>query len=202
MYRSKGNGHQITVSGKTFWVDSNQEEVLIRWLENNGFHDRWRRTDYGIQVGNYRYTPDIEVSIQVNEKMTTRAIVDSKPTLGHLSADTIKRMRKTAKFYATDKLLIYTHDFKSWQRINIKTGEILSEAVPTPGKIPIDKLYEPWTRRGSKIWSHEYRQRLELAKRILLFSLVLIEKGLRVFVKSLIPTPRRKRRSYRRKRRN
>jgi hypothetical protein len=98
-------------------------------------------------------------------------------------------------------LLVYTHDFKSWQRIDIKTGEILSEAVPVPGKIPIDKLYKPLTRKGSKIWSHQYRQRLELGKRTMLFSLDLIERGVKALTLMLVTPPKtKKRRTYRRRR--
>lgn len=200
MYKSRGNRHQITVDNKTFWVDSNQEEALIRWLEENGFHDRWRHMDYGMQVGSYRYTSDLEVSIQTSNSMTTRAIVESKPTLKFLSDKQKLAMRKTAKFYGTNVLLLYTHDFKSWQSIDIKTSDILSEVVPIPGKIPIDKLYQPLTRKGSKVWNHQYRQRLELGKRSLLFSLDMIEKGLQALGKSLVLKPNRKR-GYRRRRR-
>jgi len=32
MYTSHGNKYQVTIDGKTFQVDSNQEENLIRWL--------------------------------------------------------------------------------------------------------------------------------------------------------------------------
>lgn len=201
MYKSRGNRHQVTIDGKTFWVDSNQEEALIRWLEANGFHDHWRRSEDGIQVGRYRYTPDIEVSVLTEDGMTTRAIVESKPTLGHLGEKQLIAMRKTAKFYGTDVLLLYTHDFKEWQRINIKTGEILSELTPVPGKIPINKLYKPLTRKGSKVWNHQYRQRLELGTRTILLAANLLEKSMRSLVNTLFPTKRLRRRTYRKRRR-
>lgn len=202
MYKARGNRHQVTISGKTFWVDSNQEEALIRWLEANGFHDRWRRSSIGIQVGSYRYTPDIEVSVLTENGMTTRAIVESKPTQGHLSENQLLRMRKTTKFYATDMLLLYTHDFKKWQRINVKTGEILSEQTPTPGIKRIDELYKPWTRKGSKVWGHEYRQRLELGKRSALLFAAFLEKSMQALVGTLFPTKRNRKRAYKKRRKS
>lgn len=80
MYSRRGHRHQITVDGKTFWVDSNQEEALILWLEENGFHDKWRHLDYGLKVGKNNYTPDLELSVFF-DGMTYRALVESKPTL-------------------------------------------------------------------------------------------------------------------------
>ncbi|HCH33927.1 MAG: hypothetical protein UY35_C0014G0015 [Candidatus Saccharibacteria bacterium GW2011_GWC2_48_9] len=200
MYNSRGNQHQVNIGDSIFWVDSNQEEKLIRWLEANGFHGKWRRPEEGIQVGLYRYTPDVEISIQTPDGMTIRAIVESKPTMAHLGEKQKLAMRKTAKFYHTNVLLLYTHDFKSWQSIDIKTGEVLSDSVPNPGKIPIDKLYRPLTRKGAGAWNHTYRQRLELGRRSLLFTLDMVEKGLSTFVRSLMPAMKTTRRRKRRKR--
>lgn len=110
MYTAKANRHQVTIDGHTFWVDSNQEEVLIRWLEANGFHDKWRRTDYGLKSSAARYAPDLEVSVLLPNGKTDRAIVESKPTLAHFDTNAKERMRKVAKFYGSSTLLLYTHD--------------------------------------------------------------------------------------------
>lgn len=185
------------IGGKTFGVDSNQEEVLIRWLEANGFHDKWRRPELGIQSGVFRYTPDIEMSVAVENGMTTRAIVESKPTLEHLSPDAKSRIRKTAKFYSTNLVLLYVHDSRMWYRVDIKTGALLHYGVPKPGDILIDDLFIPKTRYGSKAFDHEYRQRRELGKRIVTSVAELAAKSLGFFTDTILPPPRHKKRSRR-----
>lgn len=196
MYTSHGNRHQVTIDGKTFWVDSNQEETLILWLEENGFHDRWRHIDYGLKVNTSHYTPDLELSVQLSDNMTHRAIVESKPTIKHFNGYIGRRMRGIAKFYATDLLLLCVHDVDKWYRIDIKTGELSEFGVPTPGEILINKLYKPWTKKAPNVYYHRYRQRLELGKMATLFVIDAIESGL----KSLFTPPKRKRHGRGRKR--
>ncbi len=198
MYTSQGNRHQITIDGKTFWVDSNQEEALILWLEENGFHDRWRHIYYGLKVNGSHYTPDLELSVQLSDNMTHRAIVESKPTIKHFNGYIGRRMRGIARFYFTDLLLLYVHDADKWYRIDIKTGELSEFGVPTPGEIPINKLYKPWTKKAPNIHYHRYRQRLELGKMMILAVIDAIEKGTQATVRALI-TPSRKRRRRRKR---
>jgi len=190
-YKHRGNRHQITLAGKTFWVDSNQEEYLLRLLEESGFTDRWRRLEHGINVTRNNYTPDLELSIEF-EGMTHRALVESKPTLSAFTPYISRRMRGIAKHYFTDILLLYVHDKQAWYRVDKKTGD-LSLFSPVPGKIPIRKLYKPFTKRAPNIRYHRYRKRLELGK----MAAGKIADVLELGVKALF-TPRKTRRRRRR----
>ncbi len=160
----RGNRHEITVDDKTFWVDSNQEEYLIRWLEENGFHECWLRRDHGVSVGINNYTPDLELSIQLDD-MTHRAIVESKPELASFTSYVSRRMRGIAKHYFSDVLLLYVHDKNIWYRVDIKTGDMEVFGIPVPGKIPIQKLYKPITIRARSVYAHNYRKRPEIVKK-------------------------------------
>jgi len=157
----RGNRHEVTIGGKTFWVDSNQEETLLRWLESHGFSGRWRRLGDGLSVGGSNYTPDLELSIQLGG-MTHRALVESKPTKAAFTPDVSRRMRGVARHYFTEVLLLYVHDEKQWYRADIKTGELSEFGVPTPGDLPVDKLYKPMTLSGRRVYSHSYRERLDV----------------------------------------
>ncbi len=195
MYTVNGNRHQITIDGKTFWVDSNQEEALIRWLEANGFHDKWRRTDYGLKSNAARYTPDLEVSVLLPNGKTDRAIVESKPTLKHFDSGAKERMRKVAKYYGSSTLLLYTHDTQIWRTIDTKTGVVSECATPLPGAISIGKLYQPATKRAKgTVWGKRYRERLEIGKSITMLLMNGLESGMRVlFAPSQKNKGRRKR---------
>lgn len=201
MYQSRGNRHEVTIDGETFTVDSNQEETLLLWLEENGFHKKWRQPEYGMQIGKWRYKPDAEISVRVADNMSIRAIVESKPVLEYLNDDQKLRMRKVAKFYHTDMILLYVHDIKKWYRVDIKTGTLSEYGVPVPGHLPIDKLYKPFTRHGSKVFHNEYRQRLELGKRATLKGLELIEAMMVGTVRAFFAPPKRRRRAKRSSRR-
>lgn len=188
-----GNRHQITVDGRTFWVDSNQEEHLIRWLEDNGFSKRWRRLDTGLTVGRKNYTPDLEVSVEL-DGMTHRALVESKPTLSAFTPSISKRMRGVAKHYFTKLLLLYVHDTNTWYRVDVKTGELSEFTDLVPGKISIAKLYKPLTVSGKKIYAHRYRERLQLGKKLA----VAAGKNIDYAITTLL-TPKKPRRSRRRR---
>lgn len=161
-YGGRGSRHEITLAGKTFWVDSNQEETLLRWLEDNGFSERWRRLDHGLNVGRDNYTPDLELSVQL-DGMTHRALVESKPVLAAFTPYVSRRMRGVVGHYFSNVLLLYIHDKKKWYRVDIKSGE-LSDFSPVPGDIPIKKIYKPFTKKAPSVRYHRYRQRLQLGK--------------------------------------
>lgn len=193
----RGNRHQITVDGRTFWVDSNQEEYLIRWLEDSGFSKRWRRLGTGLTVGKNNYTPDLELSIEL-DGMTHRALVESKPTLAAFTPYVSRRMRAIAKHYFTKLLLLYVHDTATWYRIDIKTGELSKFTELVPGKIPITKLYKPLTVTAKRIYAHRYRKRA---------GPVIVKKAASVVVEGVAETitallgPTKKRKARRRRRR-
>lgn len=190
-----GNRHQITIDGQTFMVDSNQEEKLIRWVEANGFHDKWIHRDYGVNVGQNNYTPDLELSVLLPDGMTHRALVESKPSLNRFNDYISRRMRGVAKHYYSEVLLLYTHDTDTWYRIDIKTGQLSRFGVPVPGDYPINKLYKPFTKKAPRIRSHTYRQRLALGKMATLAILDMIEGS----IQSLFGVKKTKRRRYRKR---
>lgn len=55
------NRHEVTIAGKTFWVDSNLEERVLLWLENNGFRASTAEypfsVNYPYRMGAKRYCP-------------------------------------------------------------------------------------------------------------------------------------------------
>lgn len=190
----RGNRHEVTIDGKTFWVDSNQEEALIRWLEDNGFHDRWLRRDYGVSVGTNNYTPDLELSIQLDH-MTHRAIVESKPDLASFTPYVSHRMRGVAKHYLSDVLLLYVHDKNIWYRVDTKTGILTEFSSPTPGGVPIKKLYKPLTVRARNIYAHRYRKRPEISKKVARIAI----DGAQSLLIEMLGAKKKKRRRFRRK---
>lgn len=194
----RGNRHEVTIDNKTFWVDSNQEETLIRWIEENGFHDRWRRLNHGINVDSFNYTPDLELSIQF-EGMTHRALVESKPTVKAFEPDHLRRMSGVAKHYNSKILLLYAHDIRTWYRIDGPSGRVTEFGVPVPGEILITKLWKPITIRAPKIRAHTYRRRLIDGRKITFVVLGIIQKCL-MSIFGAYKKPRR--RYYRRTRRD
>lgn len=189
----RGNRHQITVDNKTFWVDSNQEEALIRWAEANGFHDRWMRRYHGVSYGGNNYTPDLELSVQ-HEEMTHRALVESKPYLKKFTPYVSRRMRGIAKHYFTDLLLLYVHDTNSWYRVDVKTGRLSDFGVPIPGKNPISTIYSPWTKKAPKIYAHTYRQRMQPMKIALKITVNVLEDVMYAIVAPKKKSRRRRKR--------
>jgi hypothetical protein len=197
MYTRAGNRHWITIDGKTIRVDSNQEEDLIKWLEENGFHDKWRRLATGLHVGKYNYTPDIEASVFL-DGMTTRAIVESKPAVSFLGENQSERMRGIAQHYHTELFLLFAHDTKKWYRIDKSSGDVREFGVPIPGKLPAKKLYNPFTKKAPGVHGHTYRQRLQIGKMVTLLAMDGIVAGLRAV---FTPRKTRRRRPYYRRRR-
>lgn len=156
MYR--GNQHEITINGNTFTVDSNLEERVIRWLESNGYSGRWERPAHGASVGSSNYTPDLLLSVDIGY-MTHTAIVEIKPDIARFTDYVSRRMRAVASHYHSDLLLLYCGNDKSWHRIDRKTGALSPYGQPTPGTIPIDKLYRARTKRSRSVFNHTYETR-------------------------------------------
>lgn len=153
MYR--GNQHDITINGNTFTVDSNLEERVIRWLENNGYSDLWERPTHGANVGSSNYTPDLLLSVQIGT-MTHTAIVEVKPDLDRFTDYVSRRMRAVARHYYSDLLLLYTSNDNAWRRVDTKTGALVLFGPPIPGKIPISKLHRARTKRARSVFNHSY----------------------------------------------
>lgn len=145
--------------------------------------------------------PDAEISVHVAENVSTRAIVESKPTLGYLGDKQRLNMRKVAKFYHTDMILLYVHDVAKWYRVDIKTGVLSEYGTPVPGHMLIKNLYMPFTRSGSKVFNNVYLQRLDLGKRATLRILDVIEVLVVGTVRAFLAPPKRRRRTKRPSRR-
>jgi hypothetical protein len=158
-YRGVIKSRTITISNKSVTVDSNLEERIIRQLDSSGYRGLWERPKQGITVWKYNYTPDIELCVAF-EGMTHRALVEIKPEKSSFSRDISKRMRKVARYYHTNVLLLYADKEKQWYRIDRKSGKLSEIALLQPGDRPINKLYQPMSLAGRKIYNHRYRKRL------------------------------------------
>lgn len=187
---------RVEIGGKKVTVDSQLEERVLLWLENHGFHERWRKPDVGLHYLGSNYTPDIELLIEL-DGMTHLAIVEIKPVLEGrygFSPYIFKRMRQAAKLYFSKVLLLYVDKTQTWYRIDAKTGELTEFGTPKPAAKTIDISYKPFTIPSRSIWSHRYKQRLDHA----LFNSVLnfTADVLKAFVVALFtnPKPRRRRR--------
>jgi len=148
----------VTIDGQSVWVDSQTEARFLQYLESKGFSGRWRRTEKGISVGRDNYTPDVELSVQFNGR-THRAIVEVKPTISAFNPYISRRMRGISKHYFSELFLLFVDDAHMWYRIDKRTGELTAFDEPTPGDIPIKRLYKPLIKQGPRIYSHSYVQR-------------------------------------------
>lgn len=143
MHNYRGHRHRVTIEDKTFWVDSDMEEVFIRRLVKNGFSGKWRRSRFGLGVGFARYTPDLELSILDTDGMNRHALVEFKP----VSATQFKPWRRTAmlvvsRFYKDSICLLYVEKTKTWFQIE-PHGKLHKYHVPTPGGLPVHELSRP-----------------------------------------------------------
>lgn len=197
------NRHEATVGGKTFWVDSNLEERVLRELEANGFSGRWERPSKGTHAGGKNYTPDVYLMIEYGG-MSHRAILEIKPVLDGprgFSDYISQRMRKAARVYYVDILLLYVDATRTYYQIDFKTGALTDFGFPVPAKIPIDKAYKPLTVPAKSVWSHRYEQRLDsfAAKAILNVIADILEGTVNVLFGPAKPKRRLRRRSHKRK---
>lgn len=145
----------VVIGGISATVDSLLEERVIRHLDSNGFHGLWDKPLVGLNVGDSNYTPDIELSVQM-DGMTHRAIVEIKPAKRFLTSNILRRMIAIAGYYHSHMLLLYADKEKSWYRIDVKTSAVLPCAPPTPGSIPIAKLYKPASLPSRSVYNHAY----------------------------------------------
>jgi hypothetical protein len=158
MYNGKALTRTVDIDGKSISVDSALEERVIRQLQQTGYASMWRRTEHGLSVGPYNYTPDLELSL-LFEGMIHRALIEIKPAKRYFNADISRRMRGVAPYYLTKLLLLYADQEKQWYRIDIKTGRLSAIKLPPPGGTPIEKLYKPWSLPGKRIYNHSYTKR-------------------------------------------
>lgn len=145
------------------WVESQVEERFLRWIEVNGFSNRWERPNIGLHARGKNYTPDIYLMIEYGG-MSHRAVVEVKSVLDDQRygfTDYVSlRMRRASRVYFTDMLLLFVDKTQTWYRVNPKTGSLAEFGVPVPARIPISKAYKPLTVRSTSVWNHRYKQRL------------------------------------------
>ena len=163
MYYKRANQHTAIIGGKKILVDSNLEESVLTWLENNGFHDRWRRLQSGFSVGKNNYTPDLELSVELDGTFH-RALVEIKPDKQSFTDYVSRRMRGVAPHYNTQLMLLYADKEKSWYKIDIKTGDLLllDTNLLLPGKRSIRMIPGRLTVSSRQIYSHKYTKKLNL----------------------------------------
>jgi len=192
---------QVTIGGKTVRVDSYPEERFLHRLEANGFSERWEKPDVGLHQGGKNYTPDVYLMIEY-EGLSHRAIVEVKSVLHHekygFNDYIFRRMRKAARVFYADILLLYVEENNTWYRIDSKTGELSDFGVPVPAKITIDRAYKPFTVRAKSVYAHRYNQRLDraAARSVLSSSASVLE----TIIQTLFGPAKPKRKSYRRTR--
>ena len=157
MYSGKSYSRKVVVGNQTVIVDSYLEEKVLRRLENSSFHNLWIKPTVGLNVGKNNYTPDIELSVQL-DGMTHRALVEIKPAVRYFTTYIQKRMVGVAAHYHTQLLLLYAEEEDQWYRIDHKTGMLREFGMPIPGKIPIAKLYKPLALPASSVYNHSYKK--------------------------------------------
>jgi hypothetical protein len=194
-YRFKAATRQVKIGGKVVSVDSKLEERVIRTLDQNKY--TWRKPTIGLNVGRNNYTPDLELSVQYG-KRTHRAIVELKPSKGFFTRYIAKRMAGIASHYNADLLLLYADKEKAWYRLNAKTGTLSPFDLPSPGAIPIHKLYNPVSVMARGVYSHRYIRKIRPIAASLKFLTDMLEFG----IKALFGPQKRRRRSYRRRRKS
>jgi len=158
-----GHKHVADIDGMAVKFDSDLEERVLRELLSRGFHGRWRRPEIGISHRNFNYTPDLELSVG-GDGMDHRAIVEIKPSLKFFGDDISRRMRRAAKHYPADLLLLYTDDDKKWRRIDRRTGMTQEVGFPEPGNLTIDQLYKPLSVKSRSVYNHHYAKRFSICE--------------------------------------
>jgi hypothetical protein len=161
MYNMRGNKHLATIGGKQIMVDSNLEETVLTWLEENGFRGKWRRLEKGFSVGKNNYTPDLELSVELEGKLH-RALVEIKPNVEAFTDYVSRRMRGIAPHYHTQLMLLYADKEKSWYKIDIKSGDLTLIEAPSPGKRAINTIPGHITVPTRRIYNHKYVGKLNL----------------------------------------
>lgn len=190
-YFYKANKHTAVINGISIEFDSNLEERVARWFEANGYQGRWRRLPTGVAVGEARYTPDFELSVEENGK-SHRALVEVKPSRMELTPYIIRRMIAVSAHYFTDILLVYIDKEYSWLRIDKATAAVQAVSLPLPGRIPITELYSPWQRFASSMGSHRYVKRVHWEQ----WPLLLLAGFLEIIVLLIRPSSVKRRYGY------
>jgi len=190
IYHSRGNKHTAVIGGKSVAVDSNLEERVLRWLEDNGFANRWEKPAIGLNEGVSNYTHDVDLSIQL-DGLTHRALVEIKPSKKYFTAYISRRMRGVAKFYNAAILLLYCEKENIWYRVDVKTGALSEFGVPVPGKLTINILHRPLAWDACSIYAHRYKKRIRPG--------IIFIRGLADTMETLIVGPKTRKRRRRRK---
>jgi hypothetical protein len=168
MYYYPPNAHRVTIGSQKISVDSALEETVIRRLEASGFHDKWVKPHIGLQVGSYRYTPDIELAV-MSRGRTIRALVEVKPTRAHFTTEIASRMIGVASFYPIVELYLYTDRGSQWYSVDVRSGAAIICKRPMPGNVSIAQLKRPLSITSSRAYHHHYHKRFVLWKSMLNF---------------------------------
>lgn len=184
MYRIPTRPRQIVIGNQTVIVDSKLEERVIRKLHANGY--TWVKPTKGINVGRYNYTPDLELSVQHNDK-SHRAILEIKPGQPFFNTYISRRMLGIRRHYETELFLIYFDQPGAFYRLDTK-GVLAPLELPPPGKIPIHKLYNPVSMKAPAVYSHRYIKKIRPG----IAGLTILVSILETFAKAMVP-PRRRR---------
>jgi hypothetical protein len=156
-YQNSAKPRKVSIGDNEVIVDSALEEYVLRQLEEHGFHGLWIKPLVGLNIGSSNYTPDIELSVQIDGK-SQRALVEIKPARDYFTKYIFRRMKGVANYYQTKILLLYADKQKSWYRIDYGTGKLTRCELPEAGLIPIEKLYKPLAMPARRIYSHHYKR--------------------------------------------
>lgn len=157
MYYQKARSETVEIGGKLVTVDSQLEKKVITWLEQNGYHGLWEKPSIGINLADSHYTPDLLLSVMRDNK-TTLAIVEIKPTIAHLTQNIKKRMVGVCNYHSTKLLLIWADKEKSWYILDPSHVTTAVTAQPSPGNMPINKLYKPLSLSTIRRGNHTYQK--------------------------------------------
>lgn len=142
MYTSTAKPGWREIDGQRVYTDSLAEATFIKRLVKDGFSGKWRRTRTGIESGHSRYTPDVELSIDVDGK-SYRALVEYKSqSATEFTMRDRRRFSGITKHYPNALPYLYVCKTKQWYLIN-PNGKLTRTNQPIPGMILIDALPKP-----------------------------------------------------------
>lgn len=144
MHTSPAKPGWHVIDGQRVYTDSLTEARVIKRLVNkHGFSGKWSRPRTGIEFGSSRYTPDLELSVDIGS-ISYRGLVEIKATSAtQFTMRDRERACTAAHFYTNAILLLYIDKTNRWYHIDPASKYAVSCPVPIPARSSLSSYSRP-----------------------------------------------------------